>query len=247
MSKLPWGQWFWGAWMSDPGLRKCSVAARGLWMDMLCVAGQHVPIGYVAVNGEGLSEEDIGRIAGVDPTSVATLISELDRNGVFSRNTNGTIYSRRMVREAKRRAEKQKNGSLGGRPPTKENHNPNLPLSSNSILLEFEEWWSRYPLKVGKGAAEKSFLRAKSDFSVTLESLLRAVDSYIASKPKDQAYCHPTTWLNQRRWEDVQAGAKESDDARFRRMLEHKRDTGLWPWKTPESEIPESIRAEFQN
>jgi hypothetical protein len=43
-------------------------------------------------------------------------MSELDRNGVFSRDRHGRIYSRRMVRDAKTAKEAKKNGKLGGNP-----------------------------------------------------------------------------------------------------------------------------------
>lgn len=85
-------------------------------MDMLCIAAQHDPIGLVAINGEGLSVDDIARMAGADPREAATLISELERNDVFARDRKGIIYSRRMVRDAKKAATAKKNGKEGGNP-----------------------------------------------------------------------------------------------------------------------------------
>ena len=85
-------------------------------MDLLCIAAQHDPIGYVAVNNEPLSLEDISRMIGGSETEVATLLADLERNGVFSRNRRGTIYSRRMVRDGKKSRTAQENGKLGGNP-----------------------------------------------------------------------------------------------------------------------------------
>ncbi len=116
MTGTLWTKFFWSDWLSDVGLRRCSIEARGLWMDMLCVAAAHDPIGYVAVNGEALSETEIAKLACLDSTVASTLLSELDRNGVFSRTRTGMIYSRRMVRDEKKSRNSQKNGKLGGNP-----------------------------------------------------------------------------------------------------------------------------------
>src|SRR5690606_30968443 len=45
-----------------------------------------------------------------------TLLEELARWGVFSRDRRGCIYSRRMVRDAKKAAIARKNGKNGGNP-----------------------------------------------------------------------------------------------------------------------------------
>lgn len=116
MSGMAWAKFYWSDWRSDPALRLCSFAARGLWMDLLCVAAEHDPIGYVAVAGRGLNETDIARMTGGSECEVASLLGELDRNGVFSRDRQGRIYSRRMVRDARKAAQARKNGKLGGNP-----------------------------------------------------------------------------------------------------------------------------------
>lgn len=83
---------------------------------MLCIAAEADPIGTLVVNGEPLSVADIARMTGGAVTEVATLLDELDRNGVLSRDRNGTIYNRRMVREAKKAKIARQNGKLGGNP-----------------------------------------------------------------------------------------------------------------------------------
>jgi hypothetical protein len=40
---------------------------------------------------------------------------------------------------------------------------------------------------------------------VELETLIRARDRYIATKPPDRPWCNPATWLNQERWLDEPA------------------------------------------
>lgn len=112
----PASLWFWRDWESDVALKACSLAAQGLWMRMLCIAAQHDPIGYVAVNRVGLDPEGIARIAGAGVDETRSLMDELSQNGVFSRDRNGTIYNRRMTRDAKKQALARKSGERGGNP-----------------------------------------------------------------------------------------------------------------------------------
>lgn len=65
---------------------------------------------------------------------------------------------------------------------------------------EFDAFWSVYPEKVGKGAARKAFPVALS--KAPIETLIAGVRRYIATKPSDRNYCHPSTWLNEERWSD---------------------------------------------
>jgi hypothetical protein len=116
MTGTTWSKFFWADWESDEALRLCSLSAQGLWMRMLCLAAKADPTGYVTVNGRPLGVTDIARLAGVTETECESLLSELDRNGVFSRTRSGTIYSRRMIRDFKRRQIAQKNGKSGGNP-----------------------------------------------------------------------------------------------------------------------------------
>lgn len=116
MSGTVWAKFYWSDWANDPALRLCSLAAQGLWMRVLCVAAEADPTGYVTVNGRPLGVTDIARLAGVTETECESLLAELDRNGVFSRTRTGTIYSRRMVRDAKRVKNSRENGKKGGNP-----------------------------------------------------------------------------------------------------------------------------------
>lgn len=116
MSGTTWTKFYWSDWESDPALRLCSLAAQGLWMRMLCIASAHDPIGYVAVAGRGLDETALARMTGCSGSEASELLGELDRNGVFSRDRTGRIYSRRMVTDARRAAIARKNGKRGGNP-----------------------------------------------------------------------------------------------------------------------------------
>lgn len=107
-------RWFFSDWLSDPGIRTSSLAARGLWKDLLCYAAANRgrDYGFVKIGGRAPSNATLARLLGSTEEEIAKLIAELELNGVFSRDRVGNMYCRRMVRAQKNR----KNGKLGGNP-----------------------------------------------------------------------------------------------------------------------------------
>lgn len=77
---------------------------------------------------------------------------------------------------------------------------------ANSVDLdaEFETWWQAVWLKVGKKGARAKYLTARRT-GVNQAQMIAGRDRYIATKPSDQAWCHPKTWLNDGRWADEPA------------------------------------------
>ena len=259
MAGMLWSKFFWQDWRSDAGLRQCSLAARGLWMDMLCVAAQHNPIGLVAVNGEGLSVDGIARQAGVDPREAATLVGELERNDVFARDRKGIIYSRRMVRDAKSLADAKRFGKKGGNPALIPPDNPtdNSTLASSLLASQgkeeaFEEFWKSYPRRLGanpKSPAQKVFdglVRSGVDPQAIIAGA-KACATQDRDKIGTPYIPQAVKWLRDRRWEDY---AKDNSDGvppsyevqarAWLSLLERERRTGQWGSKNiHKSEIPE--------
>lgn len=96
-----WSKFWWCDWQDDLALKRCSLAARGLWMAMLCIAHAGEPCGYLRLNGQALTATDLNdMIAKTTVKEVEKLLAELEGKGVFSRTDDGTIYSRRMVKDA---------------------------------------------------------------------------------------------------------------------------------------------------
>lgn len=69
----------------------------------------------------------------------------------------------------------------------------------------FPIFWAAYPRKEGKAPAEKAFDKLKADMAL-LETMISAIKTQAQSerwrKEGGQFIPMPTTWLNQRRWED---------------------------------------------
>lgn len=74
--------------------------------------------------------------------------------------------------------------------------------SSSSDEEAFDEWWKKYPRKVGKGQARKAFKKALT--KTTLEELHSGLEAYLVQvQEKDPDFiAHPSTWLNGERWSD---------------------------------------------
>lgn len=118
----PWLKFFPTDWRADPALRMCSVGARGLWMEMLCVMHEAEPRGSLRINGKAVTDRQLASLAGCP--DIADMMTELEEAGVFSRDEGGTIYSRRMVRDAAKADEDKANGKRGGNPTLKGGVNP---------------------------------------------------------------------------------------------------------------------------
>jgi hypothetical protein len=146
---------------------------------MLCIAAKAQPAGYLTFNGNAIDLPTLARMCGCSAAEVESLIGELERYGVFSRDRKGRIYSRRIVRDAQRSATNQKNGQKGGNPnlcineqksesvnpPDKASDKPHIPESiiqkertdSRSVAVAtrpavdeaFDRFWAKYPRRDG--------------------------------------------------------------------------------------------------
>lgn len=109
---------------ADAALRTCSLAARGLWVEMLCLMHDAEPYGHLLLQGKEVTPKQLATLAGASPNLVQRLIAELEGRGVFSRTREGVIYSRRMVRDLAKRQADAENGRKGGNPALKGGVNP---------------------------------------------------------------------------------------------------------------------------
>jgi hypothetical protein len=116
MSKNPWLKFYPLDWRGDPKLRMCSMAARGLWIEILALMHEATPYGHLLVTGKSPTDMQIAVLAGAPSDQVTELLGELEAHGVFSRTKDSVIYSRRMIRDEKRSAVARKNGGKGGNP-----------------------------------------------------------------------------------------------------------------------------------
>ena len=129
--KRPAFQFYPADWRKDAALQSCSVAAQGLWINLLCISHECEPYGHMVVNGKPMTNAQISRLVGLSVKECDKLVGELEDAGVASRSADGALFSRRMVKDEGLRnvraagGEGGKNfgalgaehGKTGGRPP----------------------------------------------------------------------------------------------------------------------------------
>lgn len=86
---------------------------------------------------------------------------------------------------------------------------------SASAPLDFERFWKAYPLKKAKTAAIKAWKKINPDKQLA-EIIIAAVEKQKRwedwIRDNGQYIPHPSTWLNQGRWEDEERRRSKQDD-----------------------------------
>ena len=109
--KRPSFQFYPADWRGDIDLRQCSPIARCLWIDMMCLMHEGTPYGHLRTNGGGVTVEFLAQTAGLTLKQVLCCLAELKKRDVYSEAEDGTIYSRRMVRDEAIRESRASGGS----------------------------------------------------------------------------------------------------------------------------------------
>lgn len=138
MTRPPAFQFYPGDWQRDPALQSCTLAARGLWMEMLCIMHQSEPYGHLKINNKVVEISTLSRLVGSTARESQRLVNELETAGVFQRDKDGAIFSKRMVNDGKLRQIRAECGKRGGNPKLKhlvnqkDNHTLNHPVNYSS-------------------------------------------------------------------------------------------------------------------
>lgn len=108
MTSTPWMKFYPRDWRGDQALRVVSLAARGLWMEMLCIMHEASPRGHLLIGASAVTDDALARSVGARIEEVQAMLVELHDAGVFDRSRNGVILSRRMIADEKRANEGRK-------------------------------------------------------------------------------------------------------------------------------------------
>lgn len=129
---------------------------------------------------------------------------------------DGSAGRAKAWREAKKANDKSiENATERNRTQTERRRTPDTDTDTDSKPnTSFDVFWSAYPKKVGKGAAEKAWGKAKINGHVP--DLMAALEAQKLSdqwrKDGGQYIPNPATWINQRRWEDGEPSRQPSAD-----------------------------------
>ena len=121
--KLPAIQFYTGDWLKDEGVNLSSLAAQGLWINMLCYMNAAPVRGTLAkANGEPMTVEDLAHLVRITPAVCKGLLDELVSNNVPTVEYDGAkvpmYVSRRMVADERVRQRCAEGGRKGGGNPT---------------------------------------------------------------------------------------------------------------------------------
>jgi hypothetical protein len=187
-------QWYWSDWLGDQAVRRLTLAERGLWIDLLALAADGVPTGYVTDSkGRPLTHEEIARICNAgSPVEVAELIGSIVEKGAGSRDRTGRLFNRRMVRDAERSVVKRRAGHLGG-------VHTALVNKSNQALVQ---QMAQQVLEQDEQARRGPYLNKKDNSSTNSDSEIRAgLPQGVGEKEtKSMASPHLAASLHRRGW-----------------------------------------------
>lgn len=194
MTKLPGFMFYPGDWVKDPELSRCSKAAKGMWMDMLCKAFELKQRGKFITSQVPWTREEIAGAVGGDVTENLLLLNELISKHVAKIDKRGAIYSERMIHDERIRQIRSDAGSLGGRPikyskqevvtqksKSEANHKANGKQnteSENENNNAFEVLWSKYPRKDGKKESLKHYCASVKTADDRLQ-ISQALENYL--------------------------------------------------------------------
>lgn len=97
-----WMKFYPRDWRGDQALRSVSIAARGLWIEMLFIMHEATPYGHLLLGKRPIDLTTLASMTGVPLDLTEQLFAELKRANVFTINKRGVVISRRMVDDAKR-------------------------------------------------------------------------------------------------------------------------------------------------
>lgn len=155
------------------------------------------------------NNETIASLYGTTEVTISRQIKNLKDNGFIEieYERNGSSIKKRKIYPLTKMlmaVNKNDNGTVNKN--VKENNINNNNIESNIIIIEkFEKFYSEYPRKVKKDLVRKWFNKNKPDdelFDTIMKSLNKFKNSYDWIKQNGQFIPYPSSWLNEKRWED---------------------------------------------
>lgn len=150
------------------------------------------------------------------PKEAPSELPEPPKNLIPRKETEKQVKGREISRKEIKKNEKQVTNSAIPSFPSSSNPSLTSPIPlpnadalegevENSLEVKFNEFWDAYPRKVSKAEARKSFEKINPSKELH-ETMIRAVRVACQSqqwrKDGGQYIPYPSTWLNQKRWED---------------------------------------------
>jgi hypothetical protein len=111
---LPHIQFYVGDWRKDLAIQSISYHHRGIWFELLMLMHCSEQRGRLVLAGKPMSNASLARLLGLSEQESLSAVEVLLSQGVASRDQNGAVICRRMVREQELRQLRREVGSKGG-------------------------------------------------------------------------------------------------------------------------------------
>jgi len=113
---LPYFPFYVGDWRKATDVQALPLETRAVWFEILCYMWESTERGYLTVNGKPLQNGALARMIGLPEDLLEQNLKQILEFGVASlRESDGAMYSRRMVKDQELRLKRQKAGKIGGK------------------------------------------------------------------------------------------------------------------------------------
>lgn len=149
MSKKPSFQFYPGDWRKDPALARVSKTAKGVFIDIMCLAFECEVKGVFKTGKHIWTIEELSYAVGGDMDENKKCIGELLDKNVLKKNRKNVIFQSRIKRDAELLKVRREAGSKGGNPNlvnqnAKQKTTPSSSTSSSTSIykrkIEKESW-----------------------------------------------------------------------------------------------------------
>lgn len=182
--KNPWMKFYPRDWRGEHNLRAVSIAARGLWIECLCIMHEAKPYGHLMLNGKPIEDDTLARMAGIPVDDVRSLMAELQQAGVFSLTRKGVVFSRRMTKDHSR--------SIKGRKAVEKRHRQGT--ENKQKTGEPNRLPNRLPI-TQKPEARTTTTARETDWKARLDELQRHAGQGLNPQSFDlERWDHPQAW-----------------------------------------------------
>lgn len=215
MSKAPAFQFYPEDWLSSVKLQLCSVTAKGLMIDLMCLMHMSDKYGFLLINGVQIDDKSLAKVLRMNTKPLTKALQQLVKNGVLKKDDSGVLYCKRMVEDDRLREIRKASGKLGGN-PNLVNHKVNSvsksctpPSSSSSSSTSTKENISKDISKKTRPPKKKKYLdflfltdreleKLKDEYHLKyIDEYTRRLNEYVGSTGKQYKSHYMTirSWL----------------------------------------------------
>lgn len=179
--------------------------------------------GITVKRGQFLTSRDaLSKQTGLSIQQTRTAIAKLISTNEVTKNTTPNYTLITVVNYDKYQNYQPTNQPASNQRATNEqpllNKDNNI---NNKYICSFENFWDKYPRRVGKTKARSVYNR-KASSPLKEKKIMEGLEKYLKKWRVEQTLMeyipHPTTWLNQERWNDEVEISREVENKNFRKF-----------------------------